>query len=119
MDRRELRVETTASSTPELADESWAAQRADAFVAMAKAYLGGSGEGEASVASGTSDHYQVHIEHWSTGGETSLANLVLLCSHTSGEASRVAEPSAEVYPSGRAIRPSAEVYPFTLWRSAE
>jgi hypothetical protein len=155
-------METTASSAPELAEESWAAQRADAFVAMAKAYLGGSGEDAASVATGTADHYQVvvhvdesalrggagraglpieslkrigcdasrlflvedehgdplsvgrktrvvpqaikralwardggcrfpgcgrrrfvdahHIEHWSTGGETSLANLMLLCS---------------------------------------
>jgi hypothetical protein len=153
-------VEAAASSTPELAEESWAAQRADALVALAQTYLGGNGEGE--TASGTSDHYQVvvhvdeaalrggagraglpieslkrigcdasrlvlvedehgeplsvgrktrvvpqaikralwardggcrfpgcgrkrfvdahHIEHWSTGGETSLANLVLLCS---------------------------------------
>jgi hypothetical protein len=248
-------METTASSAPD-AEESWAAQRADAFVAMAKAYLGGSGEGEASVASGTSDHYQVvvhvdesalrggagraglpieslkrigcdasrlflvedehgdplsvgrksrvvpqaikralwardgcccfpgcgrkrfvdahHIEHWSTGGETSLANLMLLCSkhhtlvheggfriekdyrdrwffrrpdgravpacgyratdtrdddvtteddyfvahpsvHTSAEASRVAEPSAEAYLPSGARRPSAEVFPFSKW----
>jgi hypothetical protein len=153
-------VEVTVSSTPELAEESWAAQRADALVALAKAYLGGNGEGE--PATGTSDHYQVvvhvdesalrggagrsglpieslrrigcdasrlvlvenahgeplsvgrksrvvpqaikralwardrgcrfpgcgrrrfvdahHIEHWSVGGETSLANLMLLCS---------------------------------------
>ena len=232
-------LETTASSTPELADESWAAQRADALVAMAKAYLGGSGEDEASVATGTADHYQVvvhvdesalrgdagraglpiesvrrigcdasrlvlvedehgeplsvgrktrvvphaikralwardggcrfpgcgrrrfvdahHIEHWSAGGETSLANLMLLCSkhhtlvheggfriekdyrdrwffrrpdgravpacgysaadmrdddvdahhsvHTSAEAWRVAEPSAETYLSNRTTEP--------------
>jgi hypothetical protein len=153
-------MEATASSTPELAEESWSAQRADALVALAKAYLGGNGEGE--TAGGTSDHYQVvvhvdesalrggagrsglpiesvrrigceadriflvedehgeplsvgrksrvvpqtikralwardlgcrfpgcgrrrfvdahHIEHWSAGGETSLANLMLLCS---------------------------------------
>jgi hypothetical protein len=145
------------SSGPEFARESWAAQRADALVAMAKAYL--SGEREASA--GTQDNYQVtvhvdqaalvegkgrsglpvesvrrlacdgdtviivedengeplsvgrktrivptairralwardkgcrfpgcrhkrfvdahHIEHWSAGGETSLANLMLLC----------------------------------------
>jgi hypothetical protein len=36
-------VEASASSTPELADESWAAQRADALVELAKAYLGGNG----------------------------------------------------------------------------
>jgi hypothetical protein len=155
-------VEAAASSTPELAEESWAAQRADALVALAKAYLGGNGEGEVATEGGTSDHYQVvvhvdesalrgsagraglpiesvrrigcdakrivlvedehgeplnvgrqsrvvpqaikralwardrgcrfpgcgrrrfvdahHIEHWSAGGETSLANLMLLCS---------------------------------------
>jgi hypothetical protein len=146
-----------ASIGPEFAEESWAAQRADALVAMAKAYLGG---GEQATG-GTQDHYQVtvhvdqaalmkgtgrsglpvesvrriacdadrivivedgekplsvgrktrivpaaikralwardkgcrfpgcgrrrfvdahHIEHWSAGGETSLANLMLLCS---------------------------------------
>src|SRR5690606_39825144 len=107
-----------------------------------------------------------HIEHWSTGGETSLANLMLLCSkhhtlvheggfriekdyrdrwffrrpdgravpacgyraadtrddgvavedeyfavhgsvHTSAEASRVAEPSAEAYGAKRARRQAA------------
>ena len=158
-------VEATESSTPELAEESWAAQRADAFVALANAYLGRGGEGgegEGETASGTSDRYQVvvhvdesalrggvgraglpiesvrrigcdasrlllvedehgeplsigrksrivpqaikralwardkgcrfpgcgrrrfvdahHVEHWSAGGETSLANLMLLCS---------------------------------------
>jgi hypothetical protein len=156
-------VEATASSTPELADESWAAQRADALVELAKAYLRGNGDGneEGETPSGASDNYQVvvhvdesalrggmgraglpiesvrrigcdaqrvvlvedghgeplsvgrktrvvpktikralwardggcrfpgcgrkrfvdahHIEHWSAGGETSLANLLLLC----------------------------------------
>ncbi|MDZ7768327.1 MAG: DUF222 domain-containing protein [Woeseiaceae bacterium] len=52
-------VEATASSTPELAEESWAAQRADALVALAQTYLGRSGGGEA--ATGTSDHYQVVV----------------------------------------------------------
>ena len=146
-----------SSSGPEFAEESWAAQRADALVAMAKAYLSGDAQ-----ASGTQDHYQVtvhvdqvaltqgqgrsglpiesvrrlacdadrivivedgngeplsvgrktrivpaairralwardrgcrfpgcqhqrfvdahHLEHWSAGGETSLGNLMLLCS---------------------------------------
>ena len=149
--------DTTASSNPEFSDESWAAQQADALVAMAKAYL----SGDRKASDGTSDHYQVtvhvdhtalaeskgrsglpiesvrriacdgdavvvvedengeplsigrktrivptaikralwardkgcrfpgcgrkrfvdahHIEHWSAGGETSLANLMLLC----------------------------------------
>ena len=247
-------VEAAASSTPELAEESWAAQRADALVALAKAYLGANGECE--TATGTSDYYHVvvhvdesalrggagraglpieslkrigcdasrlvlvedehgepssvgrktrvvpqaikralwardggcrfpgcgrkrfvdahHVEHWSSGGETSLANLMLLCSkhhtlvheggfriekdyrdrwffrrpdgravpasgyraadtpdddvdtedeyfeayrsvHTCAEASRVAEPSAEVYLPSRARRSSAEVFPFAMW----
>jgi hypothetical protein len=156
-------VEASASSTPELADESWAAQRADALVELAKAYLGGNGAAKekSETSNATSDHYQVvvhvdesalrrgmgraglpiesvrrigcdaqrvvlvedghgeplsvgrktrivpktikralwardggcrfpgcgrkrfvdahHIEHWSAGGETSLANLLLLC----------------------------------------
>jgi hypothetical protein len=145
------------SSGPEFAEESWAAQRADALVVMAKAYLGGSTE----ASNVTQDNYQVtvhvdqaalsegkgrsglpiesvrrlacdadrivivedengeplsvgrksrivptairralwardqgcrfpgcphkrfvdahHIRHWSAGGETSLANLMLLC----------------------------------------
>jgi hypothetical protein len=46
-----------ASSGPEFAEESWAAQRADALVAMAKAFL--SGEREAS--GGTREHYQVTV----------------------------------------------------------
>src|SRR5690606_9458124 len=228
------------------------AQRADALVALAKAYLGGNREGAGEAATGTADHYQVvvhvdesalrggaghaglpieslkrigcdasrlflvedehgdplsvgrktrvvpqaikralwardggcrfpgcgrkrfvdahHIEHWSTGGETSLANLMLLCSkhhtlvheggfriekdyrdrwffrrpdgravpacgyrasdtrddglavedeyfavhgsvHTSAEASRVAEPSAEAYGAKRARRQAAHHHP--------
>jgi hypothetical protein len=150
--------DTLTSSGPEFAEESWVVQRADALVAMAKAYLGGGEQG----SGGTREHYQVtvhvdqsalsegkgrsglpiesvrriacdadrivivedgdgeplsvgrktrsvpaaiqralwardkgcrfpgcgrrrfvdahHIEHWSAGGETSLANLMLLCS---------------------------------------
>lgn len=150
-------MEATISSEPALADQSWAEQRADALVAMAKQYL----SGNADAPAGTSDHYQVvvhvdqvaltggrgrsglpiesvrriacdsdrvmlvedergeplsvgrrrrvvpaaikralwardkgcrfpgcrrkrfvdahHIEHWSAGGETSLENLMLLC----------------------------------------
>jgi hypothetical protein len=46
-----------ASSGPEFAEESWAAQRADALVAMAKSYLGGKRE----ASGGTRDHYQVTV----------------------------------------------------------
>ena len=68
-------VEATASSTPELAEESWAAQRADALVALATSYLGGSGEGEA--ATGTSDHYQVvvHVDESALRGGAGRAGL--------------------------------------------
>jgi hypothetical protein len=147
----------TASIDPEFVRESWAAQQADAMVAMARGYLTGGG----NTSAATHDHYQVtvhvdhsaladgkgrsglpveslrriacdgdrvviveddhgeplsvgrktrivpttirralwardkgcrfpgcgrrrfvdahHIEHWSAGGETSLANLMLLC----------------------------------------
>lgn len=155
---RELRYGTTASKTPELVDERWSAQQADALVTVANAYLSGNGE----KAACTSGNYQVtvhvdrsalvkddgrsslpiesvrrlccdgdavviveneggeplsvgrktrtvpiaikralrardkgcrfpgchhmrfvdahHIKHWSAGGETSLDNLMLLCS---------------------------------------
>jgi len=46
-----------ASSGPEFAEESWAAQRADALVAMAKGYL----SGERDTSAGTRDHYQVTV----------------------------------------------------------
>jgi hypothetical protein len=51
----------TASNNPEFVRESWAAQQADALVAMAKAYLQGGGDASA----GTHDHYQVtvHVDH--------------------------------------------------------
>ena len=150
--------DTTASQTPELVDESWSVQQADALVTVANAYLSGNSE----KAACTSDNYQVtvhvdrsaltkgdgrsslpiesvkrlccdgdavvivenedgeplsvgrktrtvptaikralrardkgcsfpgchhkrfvdahHVRHWSAGGETSLNNLILLCS---------------------------------------
>ena len=150
--------DSTASQTPELVDESWSVQQADALVTVANAYLSGNSEKAACV----SDNYQVtihvdrsalthgdgrsslpiesvkrlccdgdavvivenedgeplsvgrktrtvptaikralrardkgcsfpgchhkrfvdahHIQHWSAGGETSLDNLMLLCS---------------------------------------
>ncbi len=150
------------ASGPEFEEASWHTQQADALVAVARAYLDGGTQEEAS-ASSTADHYQVvvhvdeaalrggegrsdlpietvkrlacdgslvpvvesakgepltigrkrrsvppairralwsrdrgcsfpgccnrrfvdahHVRHWSEGGETSLENLVLLCSH--------------------------------------
>ena len=150
--------DSTTAQTPELVNESWSAQQADALVTMASSYLSGNGES----ATCTSDNYQVtvhvdrsalanndgrsslpiesvkrlccdgdavviveneegeplsigrktrtvptaikralrardkgcvfpgchhtrfvdahHIQHWSAGGETSLDNLLLLCS---------------------------------------
>ena len=150
--------DSTASQTPELVDESWSVQQADALVAVASSYLSGNGE----KAACPSDNYQVtvhvdcsalanadgrsslpiesvkrlccdgdavvivenedgeplsvgrktrtvptaikralrardkgcsfpgchhkrfvdahHIQHWSAGGDTSLVNLMLLCS---------------------------------------
>src|SRR5690606_5710873 len=53
--------EAGASETgPELAGESWSAQRADALVALAKAYL----SGRPGDAPGAPNHYQVmvHVE---------------------------------------------------------
>jgi hypothetical protein len=60
--------DTTASLNPEFGEESWAAQQADALVAMAKTYLSGSCES----SSGTSDSYEVtvHVDHAAlTGGK--------------------------------------------------
>ncbi|HET6629183.1 MAG TPA: DUF222 domain-containing protein, partial [Woeseiaceae bacterium] len=50
-------METAAQAGPEFKEESWTAQRADAFVALAKDYLSGGQKG----ASGTPDHYQVMV----------------------------------------------------------
>jgi hypothetical protein len=54
-------MDGAASPDPEFAEESWAAQRADALVAMAKEYLNGNG----GASTGTSDNYQVvvHVDH--------------------------------------------------------
>lgn len=50
-------MEATISSEPLLAEQSWAEQRADALVAMAKQYLSGT----CDAAAGTPDHYQVVV----------------------------------------------------------
>ena len=49
--------DSTASQTPELADEPWSAQQADALITVASDYLSGSGE----ATTGTTDNYQVTI----------------------------------------------------------
>lgn len=54
-------LETSASADPELVQESWAAQRADALVAMAKVYLSGGEGGDGASRTGTPDHYQVVV----------------------------------------------------------
>jgi hypothetical protein len=58
--------DSTALQTPELVDECWSAQQADALLAVAAAYLSGNGERAASV----SDNYlvTVHVD------QTALAN---------------------------------------------
>ncbi|MGH8130403.1 MAG: DUF222 domain-containing protein [Steroidobacteraceae bacterium] len=60
--------DTTLSSSPEFADESWAAQQADALVVMAKSYL--SGEAEAPAGSGERYQVTVHVDQAAlTAGE--------------------------------------------------
>src|SRR5690606_17845076 len=61
---------------PELAGESWSAQRADALVTLAKAYLNG-GEAHASGTSGTPNHYQVmvHVEESALRGGAGRSGL--------------------------------------------
>ena len=53
--------DTTASQIPDLVDESWSVQQADALVTVADAYL----SGNEAKAAGTSDNYQVtvHVDH--------------------------------------------------------
>jgi len=53
--------DSTTSQTPEVIDECWGAQQADALVTIANAYLSGNGEPSAC----TSDNYQVtvHVDH--------------------------------------------------------
>lgn len=88
--------DATNAEAPDLADECWAAQQADALVAMAGAYLAGSGE-----TTGTSENYQVtvHVEQSALrgrGGRSSLpvefarrlacdADLVTLIEDEQGE----------------------------------
>ncbi len=89
--------DSTASQAPERVDESWSAQQADALIVIANVYLSGNGEASAS----TSDNYQVtvhvdcsalangdgrsslpieSVKRLCCDGDTSLDNLMLLCS---------------------------------------
>ncbi len=52
--------ESSTSSGPEFAEESWAAQQADALVTMAKSYL--TGQREASTASADNYLVTVHVD---------------------------------------------------------
>ena len=69
----DVALEAAGAAGPELAGERWSAQRAEALVTLAKAYLGGQQEG----ASGTPDHYQimVHVEESALRGEGGRAGL--------------------------------------------
>lgn len=49
--------ETSVSDRPEFAEESWSAQQADAFVAIANSYLSSNTE----ASTGSSEHYQVTV----------------------------------------------------------
>jgi len=49
--------DATAAETPELVDDRWSAQQADALVALANTYLSGSGQD----TTGASDNYQVTV----------------------------------------------------------
>jgi hypothetical protein len=66
-------LEATASGSPEFAEQSWAAQRADALVLLATAWLGGGRE----TSSGASDTHQVvvHVDHSSLRGGLGRAGL--------------------------------------------
>jgi hypothetical protein len=72
---RALEAEGSSNADPELAKDSWSAQRADALVALAKAYLSG-GSAETS-AGGTPDHYQVtvHVEEAALRGGAGRSGL--------------------------------------------
>lgn len=112
-------LEETASSSPELAQESWAAQRADALVAMAMAYLGGQRDGTAG--SGTPDHYQVvvHIDETALAGSPGRSGLpVESVRRIACDSSRVAlieNAQGEPLSIGRKTRVVSEAIRRALW----
>jgi len=69
----ESATDGTESPPPDLAEQSWTQQRADALVAMAMAYLSGNSNG----SSGTPDHYQVvvHVDQAALSGDRGRSGL--------------------------------------------
>lgn len=72
--------DAASADGPEFAEEGWAAQQADALVAMARTYLGGSEENAGSV----SDNYDVEIDEYLDGNPSAEGFLP----HPSAEGSR-------------------------------
>ncbi|HEX5421360.1 MAG TPA: DUF222 domain-containing protein, partial [Gammaproteobacteria bacterium] len=72
---RALEAAIPSKAGPEQAGENWSAQRADALVTLAKAYLGGGGAQEGG--SGTPHPYQVtvHVEESALRGSAGRAGL--------------------------------------------
>src|SRR5690606_341676 len=68
-------LEAAGASGAEFAQESWAAQRADALVAIAKDYLSGGGEGRRGA--GTPDQYQVtvHVDEAALRGSAGRSGM--------------------------------------------
>lgn len=60
-------IDNDAASSPEFAEQSWSALRADALVALARAWLAGGADvaGEAGESAGASGSYRVtvHVDH--------------------------------------------------------
>ena len=65
--------DATSSQTPKYIDECWAAQQADALVAIANAYLSGNGEPSACTA----DNYQVavHVDRSALANDDGRSSL--------------------------------------------
>lgn len=103
-------LEAVASTSPELAGESWSAQRADALVALAKAYLSDKRPG----TSGAADHYQVtvHVDEEALRGGAGRSglpietvrriacdsNLIVLVKDRDGDPAGVARKTRNVPP---------------------
>jgi len=70
---RALEAEVASKPGPEEAEQSWSARRADALVALAKAYLGG----QQGNGVGTANHYQVtvHVEESALRGSAGRSRL--------------------------------------------
>jgi hypothetical protein len=115
-------VEATATEMPEFAEESWSAQRADALVAMAKAYLGNGDNGEqGKSATGMPDHYQVvvHVDESALRGGVGRASLPIESVRRIGcDASRmllVEDAQGEPLTIGRKSRVVPQAIKRALW----